>query len=43
MSHRPDWVRPGMEGTARIDAGSRAYPWIWTRRIVNWLRMRLWL
>jgi len=37
------WMRPGMEGVAKISIGKRPYIWIWTRRIVNWLRMKLWL
>jgi len=37
------WMRPGMEGVAKISIGKRRYVWIWTRRIVNWLRMKLWL
>jgi biotin carboxyl carrier protein len=43
LGEQPDWLRPGMEGVVRFDAGSRAYPWIWTRRFVNWVRMRLWV
>jgi hypothetical protein len=39
----PPWMRPGMEGVARIDIDKRPYAWIWTRRIVNWVRMKLWL
>jgi hypothetical protein len=37
------WMRPGMEGVAKISIGKRRYVWIWTRRIVNWLRMKIWL
>ncbi|MFB0553135.1 MAG: efflux RND transporter periplasmic adaptor subunit [Phycisphaerae bacterium] len=37
------WMRPGMEGVAKISVGKRRYVWIWTRRIVNWLRMKFWL
>jgi hypothetical protein len=37
------WMRPGMEGVAKITIGKRRYVWIWTRRIVNWLRMKFWL
>ena len=36
------WMRPGMEGVAKVSIGKRRYVWIWTRRIVNWLRMKLW-
>lgn len=37
------WLRPGMEGVAKISVDRRRYIWIWTRRVVNWLRMKLWL
>lgn len=43
LSDPPAWLRPGMEGTARVTAGERSYPWIWTRRVVNWVRMKLWV
>ncbi|OHB67301.1 MAG: hypothetical protein A2Y77_11975, partial [Planctomycetes bacterium RBG_13_62_9] len=36
------WMRPGMEGVAKIDLAKRSYAWIWTRKIVNWVRMKLW-
>lgn len=36
------WMRPGMEGVAKIDLAKRPYAWIWTRKIVNWVRMKLW-
>ena len=37
------WMRPGMEGVAKISIGKRRYVWIWSRKIVNWIRMKLWL
>ncbi len=37
------WMRPGMEGVAKVSVGQRRYAWIWTRKIVNWIRMQLWL
>jgi len=36
-------LRPGMEGVGKIDIGWRSYGYIWTRRLVNWIRMKLWL
>ena len=36
------WMRPGMEGIAKISAGKKRCLWIGARRIVNWLRMKLW-
>ena len=38
-----DWLRPGMEGVAKIEAGRRSPAYIWTRPALNWLRMKLWL
>jgi multidrug efflux pump subunit AcrA (membrane-fusion protein) len=37
------WMRPGMEGVARIHVGRSPYAWLWTRRLVNWVRMKLWI
>ncbi|XAM00269.1 HlyD family efflux transporter periplasmic adaptor subunit [Phycisphaeraceae bacterium D3-23] len=39
----PDWLRPGVEGIAKVDVGTRRYAWMWTREAVNWVRMKLWL
>jgi len=37
------WMRPGMTGVAEINIDQRPYIYIWTRRLVNWVRMKLWL
>lgn len=37
------WLRPGMEGAAKVDISREHYAWIWTREMVNWIRMKLWL
>jgi biotin carboxyl carrier protein len=37
------WMRPGMEGVGKIDLAKRSYAWIWTRKIINWVRMKLWI
>ena len=37
------WMRPGMEGLAKIDAGRARLAWIWSRDLVNWLRMTFWM
>ena len=37
------WMRPGMTGVAEIRIDRRPYVYIWTRRLVNWVRMKLWL
>jgi multidrug resistance efflux pump len=43
LLERHEWMRPGMEGVAKVSIGKRHYVWIWTRKIVNWIRMKLWL
>lgn len=36
------WMRPGMEGLAKIQIDRRSYAWLWTRRLRNWIRMKFW-
>ena len=36
------WMRPGMEGLAKLDVGDRTLLWIGSPRIVDTLRMWLW-
>ncbi len=42
LEQRPPWLRPGMEGVAKVDIGRAPYGYLWTRDLVNWIRMRLW-
>jgi hypothetical protein len=35
-------LRPGMEGVAKIETGQRSMVWIWTRAVVEWLRLVAW-
>jgi hypothetical protein len=42
MSNHSDLMRPGMEGVAKIEIGREKLIWIWTRRLVNWLRLFVW-
>jgi RND family efflux transporter MFP subunit len=37
-----DLLRPGMEGVTRIEVGQEKLLWIWTRRLVEWLRLFTW-
>ncbi len=37
------WTRPGMEGVAKVQVGRERYAWLWTHRLVNWIRMKLWV
>lgn len=40
-SSAPYW-RPGMQGEARIAVGPRSVAWIWTHRLIDFLRLKLW-
>lgn len=42
LERPPSWLRPGVEGVAKIDVDERLLIDIWTRRAVNWVRMKLW-
>jgi multidrug efflux pump subunit AcrA (membrane-fusion protein) len=38
-----DWLRPGMEGVVRIEAGPRPVWWVTFHRVIDWLRVNFWL
>lgn len=38
-----DWLKPGMEGIAKLEVGSKPIFWILTHRIADKLRLWLWL
>lgn len=38
----PDWMLPGLEGIAKVDVEERLLIHIWSRRAVNWVKMKLW-
>ena len=38
-----DWMKPGMAGIARIDADQRSVIWIATHKLVDFLRLKLWM
>ena len=35
-------LRPGMEGVGKVEVDRRRLIWIWTRQIVDWVRLQLW-
>lgn len=43
LLERRSGMRPGMEGVAKIHLGRRRYAWLWTRKLTNWIRMKLWI
>lgn len=42
MAESSDWLRPGMQGMARITTGSRPVWWVWLHRVVDELNYRVW-
>ena len=43
LDHAPEaWWRPGMSGIVVVDAGRANVTWIFTHRLVDTLRMKLW-
>jgi hypothetical protein len=38
----PDWLRSGMEGSARINVGRHAVWWVWMHRAIDSVRVYLW-
>jgi len=35
-------LRPGMEGVAKIAVAEHRLAWIWSRRLVDWMRLKGW-
>ena len=42
MDQYLELMRPGMEGVAKIEISRERLLWIWTRRLVDWLRLFIW-
>jgi multidrug efflux pump subunit AcrA (membrane-fusion protein) len=42
LTQRGPDLRPGMEGVAKIETGKRSLVWIWTRSVIEWLRIAAW-
>ncbi len=37
------WMHPGMAGEARVNIEKRPLVWIWTHRLVDFVRLKLWI
>jgi multidrug resistance efflux pump len=35
-------LRPGLEGIAKVETGKQSLAWIWSHRVVDFLRLKLW-
>lgn len=42
LEHASERIRPGMEGVGKVYVDRRRIIWIWTRELINWLRLKLW-
>lgn len=42
LDHGIERLRPGMEGVAKVNAGERKLIWIWTRYLLDWVRLQVW-
>ena len=38
----PEFLRPGMQGIGKISVGERQVLWIWTHKMLDWIRLKLW-
>ena len=38
----PQFLRPGMQGVGKIGVGERQVLWIWTHKMLDWIRLKLW-
>jgi HlyD family secretion protein/biotin/lipoyl-binding protein/GAF domain-containing protein len=38
-----EWMHPGLAGEARVEIEKRRLVWIWTHRLTDWLRLKLWI
>ena len=43
VTDKPDWLRPGMEGLVKVKHSEERLIWIWSRKMINWIRMKLWI
>ncbi len=42
IDHKDIYLRPGLQGVAKIKAGNRSLAWRLSRRVINWLQLTFW-
>jgi hypothetical protein len=42
LVERDDMLRPGMQGIGKIKIGERRLLWIWTHKMLDWARLKMW-
>jgi multidrug efflux pump subunit AcrA (membrane-fusion protein) len=43
IDNPPSWMFPGESGEARVNIENRRLVWIWTHRLVDWVKLKLWI
>ena len=43
LTATPDWIKPGMEGAARVEIGSKPVWWVVFHRVIDKLHLTLWI
>jgi RND family efflux transporter MFP subunit len=42
LQERLNFLRPGMQGVGKIEIGQRKLIWIWSHKMLDWIRLWLW-
>ncbi len=42
LDNPPALLRPGMQGVGKVEIGERRLLWIWTHRMTDWLKLKVW-
>jgi RND family efflux transporter MFP subunit len=42
LNAAPAQLRPGMQGVGKVEIGERKLLWIWTHKLIDWLRLWTW-
>jgi multidrug efflux pump subunit AcrA (membrane-fusion protein) len=42
ITNKDGWLRPGMEGAAKVNVGRRNAVWVISRKLVDWVRLHIW-
>lgn len=43
LGERPDWMKSGMEGTAKVTTVSKPVWWVAFHRVIDWCRLSFWI
>src|SRR5258708_13053534 len=43
LDEKAPWMRPGMMASADVDTDHRRLVWIWTHRLIDFVRLKLWM